>query len=168
MRPREPRLNVMIKARVRAGASWNDALILNMSSKGLLVRSSQAVNRGAYLEIRRGPHVIVARVVWSGSDRFGVQTQDPVPAADLIRDPDGAAVRPKPDEAGAQDRRLAPRPPAVRHEKSRQRGRAMEFAAIALVCAVAALLIGSAVAEVVAKPLGAAQAALASDKMAAQ
>lgn len=148
---------------MRSGASWNDALILNMSSKGLLVRSSQSVNRGSYLEIRRGPHVIVARVIWSASDRLGLQTQDPVPAADLIRDPDGAAAGKKRGEAGLEDRRSAPRPVEVRHETSRHSGRALEFAAIALACGIVALLIGNAVAEVVATPLGAAQAALASN-----
>ena len=163
LKPREPRLNVMIKARVRAGASWNDALILNMSSKGLLVRSSQMVNRGSYLEIRRGPHVIVARVIWSASDRFGLQTQDPVPAADLIRDPDGVDPRKKPVGEGLQDRRSVPRPLEVRHESSRQRGRAMELLAVSLVCGIVALMIANAIAEVVAKPLEAAQAALASN-----
>lgn len=152
----------MIKARVRAGASWEDALILNMSSKGLLVRSNRSVNRGSYLEIRRGPHVIVARVIWSGAGRFGVQTQDPVPAADLIRDPDGAAARPKAVLGENPDRRFAPRSSEARHEKSRQGGRAMEFMALALACGLIAVLIGNTVSDVFAAPLDAAQAALAS------
>lgn len=163
LKPREPRLNVMIKARVRAGASWNDALILNMSSKGLLVRSNDRVNRGSYLEIRRGSHVIVARVIWLASDRFGVQTQDPVPAAALIRDPDGVAAGNKPAGPAIRDRRSAPRRVELRHEKSRQRGRTMEFTAVALACGAIALLIGNSVAEVASRPLSAVQAALASN-----
>lgn len=161
MKPREPRLNVMIKARMRAGATWGDALILNMSSKGMLVRSSQPLNRGSYLEIRRGPHVIVARVVWSRSDRCGVQTQDPIPAAALIRDPDGQTAPAKSVQPAAIERRTAARPTALRHEISRQKSRAAQFAVFAVACGFAALFAANIVSEVIAQPLETAQAALA-------
>jgi hypothetical protein len=164
VKSREQRRNVMIKARMCAGASWCDALILNLSTRGMLVRADRSPGRGSYLEIRRGPHVIVARVIWSNHGRFGVQTQDPVPADSLIQDPDGAAAPPKPGAAVFHDRRAALRPTAVRHESSRQRARVAEFAAIALVCGLVAILIGGAVAELVATPLSAAQAALASNQ----
>ena len=153
----------MIDARVRVGASWSDALILNMSSKGLLVRSNQSVARGSYLEIRRGGHVIVARVIWSNSGRFGVQAQDPVPTASLVRDSDDASIRPKPGAAGVQERRAAPRPTQARHERSRHLARATEFAAIVLACGFLAVFAGNLIIEVVAKPLGAAQEALAAN-----
>lgn len=152
----------MIKARMRAGASWSDALILNLSSRGMLVRSDRSPDRGSYLEIRRGAHVVVARVVWSSSGRFGVQTQDPVPAESLIRDPDSApalAARAN----GIQERRAAPRTPEKRHEASRHKARAMEFAAIVIGCGSIALLIGGLVSDMVSAPLGAAQAALAAN-----
>ena len=163
VKPREPRRNVMIKARMRAGTSWSDALILNLSSKGMLVRSDSSPGRGSYLEIRRGAHVIVARVIWANSGRFGVQTQDPVPAESLIRDPDGASAPQKAASTPFQERRAASRPPAVRHERSRQRARLAEFAAIALACGFVAVLMASQVAEVVAKPLDAARTALGSN-----
>lgn len=151
----------MITARLRAGASWSDALILNMSNRGLLVRSEQSPSRGSYLEICRGSHVIIARVIWSRSDRFGVQTQDPVPAASLIRDPDAiASAEPGIDKIG--ERRAASRPSLlVRHEGSRQKARVGEFVAVGLVCGLVAILIGGTVANFVAAPLGAAHAALA-------
>lgn len=161
VKPREPRRKVMIQARMRDGARWTDALILNMSSRGLLVRSDQSPDRGSYLEIRRGPYVIVARVVWSNAGRFGVQTQDLVPPERLMTDPN-AQVAPAPSPPpGGHERRAAPRPVENRHEASRQRARAVEFAAISLVGALVAVLVGSAMAEVVAKPLHAAQTALA-------
>jgi hypothetical protein len=151
----------MIGARMRAGASWSEAFILNMSSKGLLVRSDQSPSRGSYLEICRGHHVIVARVVWSGSGRFGVQTQDPVPAASLIRNPDALAPA-KPSAANLEDRREASRPPPqVRHEGSRQKARVAEFMAVALLCGLAALLIAGTLGNFMAAPLDAVQAALA-------
>jgi hypothetical protein len=151
----------MINARVRIGASWSDALILNMSSKGLLVRSDQSADRGSYLEIHRGSHIIVARVIWSKSGRFGVQTQDPVPAASLIRDPDEVSIQAKPAAPGVRERRGTPRPAEIRHQDSRHQARAREFAAIALACGFSALFAGNLIVEVVAKPLGEAQAALA-------
>lgn len=160
LKQREPRRNVMIKARMRAAASWSDALILNMSSRGLLVRTDRSPGRGSYLEICRGPHVIVARVVWSSGDRFGAQTQDPIPTDDLIRDPDRAVAPARGVGTGFQERRAVARPAAVSHESSRQKARIAEFAVIALACGLGAIFIGSAVAEVVAKPLGAAGAAL--------
>lgn len=152
----------MIKARMRAGASWNDAIILNLSSRGMMVRADQSPGRGSYLEIRRGPHVIVARVVWSGGGRFGVQTQDPVPTESLIADPDRGALPPNPGSPGFKERRVTPRPAEVRHETNRQKARIVEFAAVTLACGAAALLIGSAVLEVIANPIGRVQAALAS------
>ena len=161
VKPREPRRNVMIQARMRAGALWSDALILNMSSKGLLVRSDQSPNRGSYLEIRRGAYVIVARVVWSSAGRFGVQTQDMVPAERLISDPDATGAQAVSPEARKQERRAEPRSVESRHDNSRQMARAFEFTAISFVGALVAILIGSAMAKVVAKPLHAAQSALA-------
>jgi hypothetical protein len=152
----------MIQARMRNGAHWSDALILNMSSKGLLVRSDQSPNRGSYLEIRRGSYVIVARVVWSDVGRFGVQTQDLIPADSLITDPDATAVSAPSTAIGQRDRRTTPRPVETRHDSSRQNARALEFAAISFGCALVAVLIGSAMAEVVAAPLHAAQTVLAS------
>lgn len=158
---REPRLNVMISARMRAGASWNDACILNLSSRGMLVRAPAAPSRGSYLEIRRGHHVIVARVVWADADRFGVQTQDPIPTASLVRDLEG----PGPATAAAPavvDRRAVPRSSASRHEVSRWRSRAMEFGTIAIVAGAGAMLVLGAVVEFFARPLAAAGSALGS------
>ena len=105
--------------------------------------------------------MIVARVVWSNASRFGVQTQDMVPAERLISDPDATAAPASSPAAGQRERRAAPRSIETRHDTSRQRARAIEFAAIASACALVAILIGSAMAEVVAKPLHAAQMALA-------
>ena len=158
---REPRLNVMIQARVRVGASWNDACILNVSSRGMLVRAPQAPNRGSYLEIRRGNHVIVARVVWSNADRFGVYTQDPVPAADLIRGTSSASAAKPSVEGGFAERRTAPRPLVPTSERSRRRARAMEFCTIGFLGGVAAVLLLGAVGELLGRPMMVVQTALA-------
>jgi hypothetical protein len=158
---REPRQKVMIKARMRDGACWNDALILNMSRRGLMVRSDRSPGRGAFLEIRRGAHVIVARVIWSGADRFGVQTQDPVPTNELVADSAAPAAGRGKAESGCHDRRANRRSAREHHESSRQWGRGAEFAAMALAWGLAAVLIASIIGELVAKPIEAAQQALA-------
>lgn len=157
LKAREPRRKVMIKARMRAGASWSDACILNMSSRGMLVHAPTAPARGAYLELRRGGYVIVARVVWANDNRFGVQTQDVVPADDLIRNPDGAGQSIAPQQSGFVERRAAPR---QRHEASRWRARAVEFGTFALLGGVAATLMLGAMSEVLAHPMELVETAL--------
>jgi hypothetical protein len=160
VKPREPRLNVMIQARVRVGASWNDACILNLSTRGMMVRAPAAPDRGSYLEIRRGAHVIVARVIWSNADRFGVQTQDPIPAADIIRGTSDASTTPDPGNVGLAERRASRRPAVPTSEASRWRGMAMEFATFGFLGGIGALLILSAVTELFGGPLAALETAL--------
>lgn len=149
----------MIQARMRAGASWSDACILNLSSRGMLIKADQAPSRGSYLEIRRGAYVLVARVIWANSDRFGVQTQDPVPAEGLIHPPDQAGAGVAPHDGAFVERRAATRPPAVL-EASRQQSRAIEFCAFLLVGAIGAMLALGAVEGLMAKPLAVVEKAL--------
>ena len=153
----------MISARMRAGATWSDACILNLSTRGMLLRAARVPERGSYLEIRRGAQVVVARVVWSSPDRFGVQTQDPVAADRLILDPEGTAAQPAGHAPGFVERRAAPRPANVRHEASRWKAHAIQFGTFLLRGAVATLLVGEAVAQALGGPLRAVNAAMASD-----
>jgi hypothetical protein len=55
---------VLIEARLRQDRGWTDARILNISRRGLMVRSPAAPLHGTYVEVSRGTHRIVARVVW--------------------------------------------------------------------------------------------------------
>lgn len=160
MKQRETRRKVMIWARVRAGASWSDACILNLSSRGMLVRASKAPSLGSYLEIRRGAHVMVARVVWTEADRFGVRTQESFSPAELIRHPDCAGAQVNGFVPGGE-RRAAHRPSAAaRHEASRWRGRVIQFGTFAMVSLAAATLGLGAVDALLARPLVVAQNAL--------
>src|SRR5438270_4661112 len=78
LRPREERRRVVLPAQLRAGASWNDACILNTSSRGLMVHMTSPPPQGSYVELRKGPHVIVARVIWSDDQKAGLCSQDPI------------------------------------------------------------------------------------------
>ena len=161
MKPREPRKKVMIKARMRVGAAWRDACILDLSSRGLMIQASDPLPGGSYLELRRGRHVIVARVVWSRDRRAGLRTQDALPTEAIIAEPDHSAG--PPIVAGAE-RRAAPAarvPRATDHEQSRWQSRAWEFASVVFVGAAFATVAYGTVASALERPLEAVEGALA-------
>jgi hypothetical protein len=160
LRLREPRRKVLIKARMRVGASWSDACILDLSSRGMLVQSRSIPQRGNYLEIRRGRHVVVARVVWSLDQRFGVQTQEPVCADDLLRETDNSSIGAQPFSATVE-RRSTNRPTAAHHEASRRRGRTYEFGSLILFGVAAAFILLATIDKLLGRPLDALETALA-------
>jgi hypothetical protein len=146
---------VVLPARLRAGAGWDDACILNLSSRGLMVQAQANLSRGRYVELRRGPHVIVARVVWRDGNRAGLQAQDRLPVEQIVTLQQSPALQ---VSAGtrAVERRSAPRS----HERSREQSRLVEFVAIAV---LGASLSGAAyglVADALAKPMLAVRTAL--------
>lgn len=150
----------MISARMRVGATWGDACILNLSSRGMLVHAPQAPPRGSYLELRRGAHVVVARVVWSNADRFGVRTQDHVSAEALINESTRSPVGQQ--QAASVERRAVPRQPERGHEASRWRARSAEFMTFAALGGIGALALVGMVGELLAAPLAMVQSALRS------
>lgn len=156
MKAREPRRNVLVKARMRVGASWGDVSILNISSRGLMIHSAQPPPQGAYLEVRRGRHAIVARVVWTREQRFGVRTQDQLSIEAIVSEPDKSApeARRLPDAAGER-RQTGSRQRSLkeRNERSRMFGRAFEFACIVLAGLSAALVVHGFVAKSLSRPL---------------
>lgn len=159
MKTREQRQPVLLKARLRLDGGWADGTVLNLSRRGMMIQSASPPPGGSYLEIRRGVHVIVARVVWTRAHRFGVRAQDVIDIDGLIREPDRSA--PPGPRAEPIERRSANRPPPERHERSRQRGRIMEFACIAIVGGSAAIGAAAAVAEILSSPFEHVHAALA-------
>lgn len=159
LKPREPRRKVLITARMKVGASWADACILNVSTCGMLVQSGTVPDRGNYLEIRRGQHVVIARVVWSNQQRFGVRTQDPVCAEELLGETDNSSTTADRAPIGFE-RRTSRRPVAARHEAGRRRGRALEFASLAVFGAASAFLVFATVNELLSRPLRALHSSL--------
>lgn len=158
MKTREQRRKVVIPARMRGPAGWQDACILNVSERGMLLQSSAPSPRGAYVEIRRGQHVVVARVIWSQSGKFGVRAQDLLPVEALIARQDAVAGALL--DAGQAERRSVPRRADDRHDHSRMRARAGEFVVMALAGTMAASLAYGAVVDSLARPLAAASRAL--------
>lgn len=159
MKQREQRQKVMIRARMRSGVAWHDVAILNLSKGGLGIQAADPPLRGAYVEICRGRHVIIARVMWTRGHRAGLKSQDPIWTESLLAEPsndrsDNAAPAP------AVERRQKPRSVQQRHEHNRLAARAMEFACLGLGGAAMALLAFGMVEEALAQPLSRIETAL--------
>jgi len=151
----------MIKARMRVGSGWRDACILDLSSRGLMIQANNPPAGGSYLELRRGRHVIIARVMWSRDRRCGLRAQDELPTEAIIAEPDQTTG---PLIVAGKGRRVSPAARAPRitdHERSRCRSRAWEFASLALVGVAFATLAYGAVANALDRPMVAVGMALA-------
>jgi hypothetical protein len=143
----------MIKARMRSGASWHDVWVLNVSLHGVGIQASEPTARGTYVEIRRGPHVIVARVAWSKGRRAGLRSQDPIAIRAIVNDLGEAPAQTNEGTGRPVERRRSPRTEHQRHDRSRFLGRAMEFACLALVAGAVALTAFGSVEQALARPL---------------
>ena len=161
--PREPRQKVQIPVRIRIDNAWADMCLLDVSSRGLMIQGRIAPPRGAYVEVRRGRHVIVARVIWSKKHRFGVRTQDLVAAGVIAgerdTDPAGDAGQPtsQPAERRVHAREVAS---AEAHQRSRMMGRSIEFGFVLVAGSTLAMLCVSLASEAMLKPLSVVTAAL--------
>jgi hypothetical protein len=152
-KPRELRRRVVVPARLRHGASWSDACILNVSSRGLMIHTGRPISRGTEVEIRRGDHIIVARVMWREGARAGLKAQERVPIEEIVTLGRSPAFQ---LTAAGGERRKHPRP----EQRSRMRGRSVEFGGVLV---IAASLAGAGVTMVqsaFARPLAAVAAAL--------
>lgn len=147
---------------MRVGASWGDACILNISTNGLLMQAPAPPPRGAYLELRRGRHAIVARVIWANHHRFGLRTQDLLPVEAIINEPESCndELQRSTVNGTAGERRSLPRDRQVQHENSRMQSRMMEFVCMAIFVASAAGVVFGTLNQAFAGPLSNVSAAL--------
>ena len=152
---------MLIRARMKTGTGWHDACIVDLSKRGAGLQAATAPKRGDYVEIRRGLHVIVARVVWNRGHRFGVTTQDDLPVANIANDRAPVAKARELDDArdGVERRRL-PRSFEEKAEHSRRAGQRMQYVFAGVMGIVAATIAGSEVRQALASPLGEVSAAL--------
>lgn len=142
---------------MKAAADWHDACILNISSRGMLLQAAEPPVRGSYLEIRRGPFVIVARVMWAKSHRFGVKSQDVLPIDAIVHDVEAPVVG---EGVRVGERRVAGRAQMATAQRSRHQGRMIEYGfAIALALAGAGF-VASEVQAVLTAPVEAVSLAL--------
>ncbi len=156
-RPRELRRRVVVRARVRSGAQWADACILNVSSRGLLIQTSRPVPEGSMVELLRGDHLIMARVMWSTAGRSGLRSEERLPVEDILSIEQARSLRLIASNGVLHDRRTGARG-IVRDP--RLSGRALEFLAVAAIAASLAVGCRTMVHHALAGPLARASAAL--------
>jgi hypothetical protein len=156
-RPRELRRRVMLPARLRNGAQWADACILNISSRGLLIHCPRTVVDGGVVEIRRGDHVIVGRVMWREGTRAGLQVDEMLPVEQIMSLDQSQALQLTASSGAVVERRKQPRPTAI---DARLRGRALEFLSVAVIAASLAVTIWSMAEQAFARPMAAVARAL--------
>ena len=147
----------MIKARMRDGVRWHDVCILNLSTHGVGIQTASPPERGSYVEIRRGPNVIIARVAWTKGHRAGLRSQDPIFIPAIVKETPVAPAPASPQGRPVERRR---QPRLQSHDDSRLKARAMEFAGFAGAALLIAMVLFSAVQESLAKPLARITAAL--------
>lgn len=157
LKPREPRISVVVPARLRMGSRWSDACILNVSSRGLMIHCAQPAERGSYVELRRDDQVIVGRVVWRSGSRLGLRAQDRVPVEAIVTAKAAQSLCWTTDGRPSVERRKTPR---GNPDRSRLQARAMQFASVVIVGAMLSVAVGSMVAQALADPLARVRTAL--------
>lgn len=145
----------MLPARLRSGAAWNDACILNISSRGLMVHAPHGVD-GDVVEVCRGNHVICARVVWREGPRAGLQADERLPVEEIMTLSQSQALQLTAAEVLSRDRRSRRRG----FSDSRIHGRAFEFVSVGIIAASLALSTASMVEAALARPFAAISAVL--------
>ena len=109
-RPRELRRRVVLPARLRTGAQWSDACILNISSRGMMIHSGRAGPEGTRVELRRGEHVIIARVMWCDGGPAGLRSDERLPVEEIMSLSQSSALQLVASGGDLVDRRKSPRP----------------------------------------------------------
>jgi hypothetical protein len=155
-RPRELRRRVVLPARMRADSGWCDARILNISSRGMMIDVGRGAPRADTIELRRGTHVILARVVWRDGSRAGLHCEDRLPVEEILSLSQAPALQ-LTAAPGFTERRTQPR---RQHDQSRSQGRIAEFASVGVIAASLALTLFGIVEQALAAPMDAIRAAL--------
>jgi hypothetical protein len=137
----------MLPARVRTAAGWSDACILNVSSRGLMVRAPLVALESGFVELWHGDHAISARIVWRDGLKAGLQAEGPIPVEQILSLATSASLQLTAEPYRGVERRKRPR------TDSRVQARVFEFASIAIVAAALAGGFCFWVGEALAQPL---------------
>ena len=118
-----------------------------------MIHTGRPMARGAEVEIRRGDHVIVAKVMWREGGRAGLKSDERVPIEDIVTLGQSPVLQ---LTAATAERRKYPRP----EERSLLQGRAIEFAGVLLVSISLAAAGFTMVQGAFARPLAAVETSL--------
>jgi hypothetical protein len=150
MRTREPRREVLLKARMRADGNWSDVTIRNMSSRGMMLWSDEPPRPGAYIEICGPATSVVMRTVWADGGYFGVRAQDKLDVESALRGGRWRPADPVANDTGCQHHGV--RDVAMGHNVSRFRGARLEFGALLVGALGIAILVGTVLHKLLAAP----------------
>lgn len=157
MKPRDDRAKVLISARMRVDGHWTDVCVVNISRRGLGAQAATPPASGAFVEVRRGSQIVIARVVWTKKHRFGLRAQDPIAVDALIQGSGSVAHVSTP----FIERRASPRPRRPQTaEASRTIGRMLEFGVAVVAFASVSLLLFEVVNQSLSSPFDQVRAAL--------
>jgi hypothetical protein len=172
VRPREARIKVFIPVCLRGGTGggggggdWCDAVIHNVSSRGLMAGCDRTPRVGSYVELRRGTLIVVGKVMWAKGRFFGLRSQDRLSVQALMAEPGKAPRLPAANDAAPEaqvearwerEARLA-----RRVERSRAFAAAFQYVVIAAVVLAMAGLGGTMVYDALHDPLAAVERSLA-------
>jgi hypothetical protein len=128
----------MLLTRMRAGGSWSNATILNLSSRGLMVDATAGALQADKVELWHGEHFIVATVIWRRAMRAGLRAENPIPVDSLMALSQTPSLQLSETPQWPQvERRRRPRA----GEDSRFQARAFEFGSITVIAAF--LVVGT-------------------------
>lgn len=139
---------------MRNGSQREDVRIVDLSGGGLCLLGANSHRRGEYVELNRGNHSIVGRVVWATSQKLGLVAQDKIPIEALISDPN-CLIELSPAALSAVTMRNV-----KLQDSSRFVALAIQTSALAFAGGCAALLAVSLVQDAFARPMHSIAAAL--------
>ena len=157
MKQREQRHQVVIPARVRWEGRWVPASIRNISSKGLMLRTTVPPPTGTYVEIQLGSGAITARSMWTLDQFCGLRSQDRLDVMALRgsrgskADASAAAVRSAPSPM----RRPTGRNAQEQAELSKRLSALVQFVTVVAVGVGAAGSLGWEVYQILSAPMAA-------------
>lgn len=121
-----------------------------------MIHSARPAPEGSLVELRRGEHAIVARVVWRDGARLGLQSDERLPIEEIMSLTQSHALRLTASGGRIVDRRKHPRFAA---NDSRIRGRMIEFLGVVTITASLAISAWVMAEEAFAKPMAVVQRA---------
>lgn len=114
-KPREPRSPVLLNALLRGGGEERIVRIRNVSSRGMLIETSEAPQVGVTVEVSVGRVAVLGRVVWRKGKQLGFHSRSTIDKDRLSKGHDGAqearrsARGPSPQAQSGADYRLISR-----------------------------------------------------------
>lgn len=147
---RDPRRSTFLKVHIRADTGWSEAIVCNVSGHGMMLRGEDLPRRGSFIEIASGTVAVAGQVRWSLAGRCGVRTREAVDLATLLGEPAGDDHLAAPPAAS---RRQGSSPRARPAADGKAMARALDLALTLTLLIAGAGLIGTAVTEMLGKPL---------------